>query len=151
MSKVLSSTFGAINYEPGELFIFDHGLPGFPNETMFLPVQIPDQFPLVYLQSLRTQELCFAALPAKCLVADYELRASPEDLNSIALGPDAQPGIGVLCLALICFGENGSVEANLRAPVVINVESRRGVQAVQGDDRYPIRYPVEVKDEAALC
>ena len=47
---------------PGEQFVFPSGLPGFPCETAFLPVEVPEHLPLVYLQSMRTSDLCFVAL-----------------------------------------------------------------------------------------
>ncbi len=151
MPKVLSRSLGAIEFLPGEQFVFPRGLPGFPCETAFLPVEVPDQFPLVYLQSLRTPDLTFVALPAKCVVADYQLSPNAEDLACIGLSKNAQPGPDVLCLALVCFEGNGAVTANLRAPIIINVKSRTGVQAIQSEDRYPFRYPLHTEKEATVC
>jgi flagellar assembly factor FliW len=151
MPKALSQNFGAVEYASGEEFVFPNGLPGFPSETTFLPVEIPEQFPLLYLQSLRSPDLCFVALPARCIVADYRLSPNPEDLASIGLGPDVQPGPDLLCLSLVCFGEDGSVAANLRAPIVINVKHRKGVQMIQAEDRYPIRFALEPELEVSMC
>ena len=151
MPKVVSRNFPAIEYTSGEEFVFPHGLPGFPEEQAFLPVEIPEQLPLLYLQSLRTPDLCFVALPAKCIVADYRLAPNPEDYGLLELETDTQPGPDMLCLALVCFGEDGTVAANLRAPLVISVKSRRGVQMIQSEDRYPIRFLLEPEREAAAC
>lgn len=142
MPKVPSRNFGAVEFAPGEQFVFPKGLPGFPAETAFLPVEVPDQLPLVYLQSMRTSDLCFVAAPVNCLVADYQLSANAEDLSLIDLGPDAVRGPQTLCLALVCFGEDGTAAANLRAPIVVNLRNRRGVQAIQNENRYPIRFPI---------
>ena len=92
MPKVLSRSFGTIEFVPGEQFVFPVGLPGFPCETEFLPVEVPEQLPLVYLQSLRTSDLCFVAAPVNCLVADYQLSAHAEELTLIDLSPDAARG-----------------------------------------------------------
>lgn len=151
MPRVLSRHFGAVEYIAGEEFVFPHGLPGFPSETAFLPVEIPEQLPLVYLQSVRTPDLCFVALPARCIVADFELSTNREDLSCIGLAPDAQPGPEMLCLALLCFGEDGTVTANLRAPLVISVKRRMGVQTIQVEDRYPIRFRLQPYTEHAMC
>jgi flagellar assembly factor FliW len=151
MPKVLSRNFGAVEFAAGEQFFFPNGLPGFPRETAFLPVEIPDQLPLVYLQSVRTPELCFAALPVNCLVADYQFSATVEDLTLIELGRDAVPGLQMLCLALLCFGEDGTASANLRAPIVVNLQNRRGVQAIQNEDRYPIRFPLNPHKAGLTC
>jgi flagellar assembly factor FliW len=151
MLKVRSRNFGSIEYAPGEEFTFANGLPGFPQESAFLPIEVPEQLPLLYLQSLRTPELCFVALPVRCIEADYELSRSGGELASIGLSGDAQPGPGLLCLALVCFEEDGRAVANLRAPIVINVKTRAGIQMIQSEDHYPIRCPLEPAGEAAMC
>jgi flagellar assembly factor FliW len=151
MPQVVSRSFGFIDFTPEEQFVFPNGLPGFPGETAFLPVEVPDQLPLVYLQSLRTPDLCFVALPVHCLVADYQLSANAEDLTSIDLSPDATAGQHMLCLALLCFADDGTAAVNLRAPLIVNLRNRRGVQAIQSDDRYPIRFQLETGDGGLMC
>ena len=151
MSNVLSRNFGTVEFASGEEFVFPNGLPGFPSETDFLPVEVPDQLPLVYLQSTRTSDLCFVAAPVKCLVADYEFSARAEDLDSVDLGPDTLGGPGMLCLAVLCFSEDGTATANLRAPIIVNLRNRRGVQAIQNEDRYPIRFAIGTQEEGSKC
>ena len=151
MPKVPSRSFGAVEFAPEEQFVFPNGLPGFPCETAFLPVEVPDQLPLVYLQSLTTPDLCFVALPVNCLVQDYRLSANAEDLAVVDLGPGAVRDSGMLCLAFLCFGEDGTATANLRAPIIVNLQNRRGVQAIQNEDRYPIRFPVGAQERGLKC
>ena len=151
MPKALSRNFGAVEYTSGEQFVFPNGLPGFLDETIFLPVEIPEQFPLLYLQSLRTPDLCFVTLPVNCILPDFQLSASAEDLACADLSPEVAIGRNILCLALVCFGEDGTPAANLRAPIVVNVKNRKGVQVVQNEERYPFRYPLEPEKEVQMC
>lgn len=151
MPKVLSRNLGAVEFAPGEPFLFPKGLPGFPSEKDFLPVEVPEQLPLVYLQSLRTSDLCFVAAPVNCLVDDYRLSSDAGDLTLIGLGPDVVRDPQVLCLALLCFGEDGTATANLRAPIVVNLRNRHGVQAIQNEDRYPFRFPLQSGDGGSAC
>jgi flagellar assembly factor FliW len=149
MPEAFSRNFGAVQYNSGEQFKFPHGLPGFPQETEFLPIELPDQFPLLYLQSLRTPSLCFVSLPVNCIVRDYQLSASDEDLACIGLTAESLAGPDILRLALICFSEGGKPTANLRAPILINVKNRKAAQVIQNDDRYPLRYALEPQKEPA--
>jgi flagellar assembly factor FliW len=151
MPKIISRNFGAVEFSPGEQFVFPNGLPGFPCETDFLPVEVPDQLPLVYLQSLRTSDLCFVAAPVNCVVEDYQLCADAEDLTLIDLGPDNARGPQTLCLALLCFAEDGRATANLRAPLIVNLRNRRGVQAIRNDDRYAFRFPLQAAGGGSAC
>jgi len=151
MSRVASRYFGSLEYTSGETFTFPEGLPGFPSETSFLPIEIPEQFPIVYLQSLKTPELCFVSVPVNCLVAGYQLAVSAEDLALVGFGPDAAPGPGMLCLALLCFEGDGTAVANLRAPLVVNVANRRAAQMIQTEAEYPVRFALNAPQETGVC
>jgi hypothetical protein len=58
----------------------------------------------------------------------------------LRLPPDGVPAIGtdVLCLGLL-MPSQGSVEVNLRAPVVINLHNARGIQCVASDYKASFR------------
>src|ERR1700754_2242338 len=107
MPTVVSRHFATLNYNSGEQFTFPYGLPGFPAQTAFLPVEVPDQLPVLYLQSLDTPDLCFVSLPVRCIVSDYQLCPNGDDLARIGLDPDIQPGPEALCLAIVAFSEDG--------------------------------------------
>lgn len=130
-SVVRSRWLGEIESDPQSELCFPAGLPGFENERMMLPVEIPAQRPLVYLQSLRDPEICFAAFPVFVIDSRFRLRLSEDERFALELPEDCDPIIGadVLCLALLisCAGE---VRANLNAPVVINLHNSRAIQCV---------------------
>ena len=83
--------------------------------------------PLIFMQSLEQPELCFLGLPIRSVDPGYRLHISEEDLLSLELSPDRQPEIGaeVLCLALVSLSENHPPTANLLAPIVVNLKTRR--------------------------
>lgn len=134
--------FGALTYEEPSVLSFPFGLPGFEQETRFALVEQPQLAPVVYLQSLRSPELCFLAAPVRALDAAYSLRMTREDLERLELDAARQPvqGSEVLCLALLCASENGPLTANFLAPVVVNLASRVALQAVRPDARYSHRH-----------
>ena len=90
MPKVLSRNFGEIEYVAGEQFVFPNGLPGFPSERVFVPVEVPEQLPLLYLQSAQTPDLCFVNLPVSCIIAGIGKSAPEFDArvfnNALATG-----------------------------------------------------------------
>jgi flagellar assembly factor FliW len=67
-----------------------------------------------------------------------------EDLQSLGLEPGCQPRIdaGLTCLAVIAVTENGAVNANLLAPILINRRDGRGLQAIRVDSIYSHEHPV---------
>lgn len=122
-----------------ELF-FPSGLPGFEVEQRMIPVEIPAQRPLVYLQSLENPAICFVCLPVFVIDPEFELRLSDEDRAALQIPEGSAPAIGddVLCLGLLVTSEDG-VEVNLNAPVVINLRNSRGIQAVGARTGEPAR------------
>ena len=151
MPKLVSRFFDSAEYSPDCVFHFPAGLPGFEMEKNFVGLTPPKQNPLAYLQSLQTPEFCLLTLPVRTIEADYSLQLSPEDLRLIGFPPAVQPRIGedLLCLGLISLGEGEAPSVNLLAPLVINIQNRLGVQAIQPYGTYSHRHPVPVGKEAA--
>ena len=134
--------FGSLEYDAGAVIRFPLGLPGFDGLRDFLPIEQPATRPLVFLQSLDSQQPCFVSLPVELVKSDYPLQLAPTDLQALGLGPEAQPN-RLLCLVMISMREAGWT-ANLLAPVVINLESRRAVQAVQADTTLSHQHPLSL-------
>jgi flagellar assembly factor FliW len=137
---ILSPWIGEVEWEPGCELLFPNGLPGFEEERQMLPVEIPAQRPIVYLQSLESQDICFVCLPVLIIDPAFQLDLSDEEKAVLRLPPDGVPAIGtdVLCLGLL-MPSQGSVEVNLRAPVVINLHNARGIQCVASDYKASFR------------
>jgi flagellar assembly factor FliW len=131
---IQSRWLGEIESDPRSELVFPAGIPGFENDRRILPVEIPSQRPLVYLQSLIHPEVCFAALPVFVIDPGFRLRLSEEERALLQLPDGCEPiiGIDVLCLALL-MSSGDAVRVNLNAPVVINLHNSRGVQSITTD------------------
>ncbi|MEI9812794.1 MAG: flagellar assembly protein FliW [Acidobacteriota bacterium] len=136
MPRVHTGQFGDLDYEEESCVLFPRGLPGFEQCRRFVLLEPPELAPLVQMQSLEIPDLCFLALPARSVAPDYDVALTPEDF--LTLG-SARP---TLDLALLSVGVEGTVTANLLAPVVINLATRVAVQAVRGDFQYSHQHPV---------
>jgi flagellar assembly factor FliW len=128
---IRSRWLGEIEFDPGSELFFPAGIPGFENEHRILPVEIPSQRPLVYLQSVANPEICFAALPAFVVDCGFQLHLSEDELVALGFPEQYEPGIGtdVLCLVLL-IPSGEAVQANLNAPIVINLHNSRAVQCL---------------------
>jgi flagellar assembly factor FliW len=140
MPEIVTRQFGKIEFEEDAVLQFPSGLPGFENRTRFL---LLERAPLVFLQNLDSPDLCFFAAPIAAIQTDYELRMTDEDRQTLSLTADP------ISLAILSANESGAWTANLLAPVVINKEARRGVQAVRTDSRYSHQHPLPI--EVAPC
>lgn len=148
MATIVTRQFGPLEYDENTVLDFPAGLPGFENQTRFLLLELASAAPIVYLQSLNMPNLCFLAAPVDSIDARYELSITPDDLLLLGLGEQCQPRPGneVLCLAILTAPENGPLTANLLAPVVVELRSRRAVQAVRVDSRYSHQHPLASRE-----
>jgi flagellar assembly factor FliW len=134
--RLFTPWLGEICWEAACELHFPAGLPGFEQCRRMVPLEIPSQRPLVYLQSAEQGGVCFLALPVLAIYPGFALHLSEDDLSLLefdAAGSSQResPALGtdVLCLALLRpFGS--TVETNLDAPIVINLHNSRGIQAV---------------------
>lgn len=151
MPSVQTQYFGVISYEPDSTLEFPRGLPGFEERRLFVALQFPDTQPLVFLQSLEDPDLCFITLPVLAVDSRYHLGISKEDRDLLGLPLLQHLRIGgdVLCLAVIAVRETGPT-ANLLAPVVVNLQNRKAVQAVDPESGYSHQHAL-VPEEASVC
>jgi flagellar assembly factor FliW len=128
-----SPWLGEIEWNAGGELLFPCGLPGFETERRMIPVEIPSQRPLVYLQSLERDNLCFLAMPVLVIDPSFQLRLQDDEKAALLLPEDCEPVIGsdVLCLGLLVPSDH-TVHVNLNAPIVINLHNLMGVQCVSG-------------------
>lgn len=131
---IQSRWLGEIESDPRSELTFPAGIPGFENDRRILPVEIPSQRPLVYLQSVIHPHICFAALPVFVIDPGFRLCLSEEEHSLLQLPEGCDPVVGtdVLCLALL-MSSGDAVRVNLNAPVVINLHNSRGIQAIATD------------------
>ncbi len=153
MPSVETKYFGTLPYVQDSVFDFPQGLPAFEEEKTFVLIEAPpgqkaqgdepEGAPLVFLQSLTRAGLCFLAFPILAVDKNYQLAIAAEDLEDLELDAGRQPVLGseVLVLALVSHDELLAT-ANLMAPIVLNLKTRRGLQAIRRDSRYSHEHSV---------
>jgi flagellar assembly factor FliW len=148
MPLIATKYFGAMPYHEELVFNFPDGLPSFDDEKSFVPIELPENAPLLFLQSLVRPSLCFLALPILAVDREYHIAISPEDLEALELDPDRQPELAreVLVLALVSLHDGFSATANLMAPIVVNVNTRRALQAIRRDSAYSHQQAISLQD-----
>ena len=158
MSRIQTKCFGEMSYSQDSVFEFPNGLPGFDDERLFVFLSQPATHPLMFMQSLARSSVCFILLPILAVDPNYRLSLSPEELEVLRLSTARQPRIGteVLCAAMVCTaGENRpGPTINLLSPIVLNLQDRIGIQAIQTLSGYSHRHPLLARDrqpELAPC
>lgn len=154
MSQARTRHFATIEYDEPAILTFPAGVPAFEGLSRFLLIEHPSTSPLVFLQSVDREEICLPALPVLAIDPEYELALSPDDLEALGFTQAEQPpgGDAIGCFAVVSVPDQGPATANLLAPIVVNLHSRRAVQAVRGDARYSHRHAlVPASAGEAVC
>jgi len=123
--QVFQSRFGQIEVDPDTIIHFPLGIPGFEDCKNYKLLHEDSKDPQVlWLQSLDDSAAMFTLIEAERLGLNYMLTLSDEECDLIELknAEDAK-------LFLILSRPDGSqISANTRAPLVINLQSRKGLQ-----------------------
>ncbi len=151
MPQIETAYFGRLAYDDSSVIEFPAGLPGFEDRRRFVPVELPEYRPLIFLQCVEPGGPCFPALPVEAVAPGYQVEISPEDLATAGFAPRRQPVAGreALVLAVLTVAESG-ITANLLAPVVINLAKRRAVQAIRTEGGYSHAHPLEAPENAEV-
>lgn len=119
---------------------FPWGLPGFPGERSFALVRWgASEGPYSVLVDLGDPSVRFLVVPPAAFFPDYEV-----DLDDvIAAALELDDADDCLLLVIVTLGARAvDATANLLGPIVINVRTRRGMQAVLADSGHSTRVPL---------
>lgn len=126
----------AVDAVAGEI-LFADGLPGFEGSHRFVLIASPTLEPFTMVKGLDDRGPAFLAIDPREVAPEYD--AALDAMDRARLSVDAaQP---LVWLAVVSPKPDGSATVNLRAPIVINPSSMRGLQLVRDDARYRLDHP----------
>ena len=121
-----------------EVVTFADGLPGFERFRRFVLVASPAMSPFTLIQGLDDGAPSFVAIDPQLVDRNYATSLDGPDLVRL----EAVAGRPLLWLALITPRGDGDATVNLRAPLVINPSTMRGIQFIPPDSPYRIDHPL---------
>jgi flagellar assembly factor FliW len=139
---LIETRFGTVEIGPDNVVRVAGGLLGFEGHRDFALVNLPDarlqQFKM--LQSLEDPELSFVVVPLGLSTGTIAAADLDEMFESAAIPRDR----ALVLLIVTVRRVDSAVEmtANLRAPLVVDTDSRRARQCVLGNGSYSIRHPI---------
>jgi len=131
---VLTTRFGTLSVPPQDELYFDKGLIGLEDCRRWVVLTDSENPALGWLQSLEHGHIAMGIVSPRRFVSDYQLRVDSSDLRTLALTTERDAEV-----AVIASRQTSGLTLNLRAPLVINVENRRGCQVV-AKDSYPVQF-----------
>jgi flagellar assembly factor FliW len=136
--------FGTLTVRNADILQLEQGLIGLRHCRRWVVLADAQNAALGWLQSIDSPEVALGVVSPRLFVPDYQLRVARKDLAPLEL-PSAQEAQVVV---IVSRHEEG-LALNLRAPLVINVEKRRGRQVI-AKDPLPVRLVLPTDGEMRL-
>jgi len=133
---VFTTRFGTLTVHPQDELLFEHGLIGLEQNRRWIVLTDSLNPALGWLQSVEHGHVALGIVSPRRYVSDYQLRVDRDDLRTAQLVTvrDAE-------VVVIASRQPSGLTLNLRAPLVINVEARRGCQVI-AKDTHPVQFLV---------
>ena len=139
---VKTKYFGEINLSEDKIITMERGMFGFEEYKKYtiLYDSEKDGRPNVsWFQSVEEPSLAFSVINPMAVMEDYNPIVEDELLKG--LGEITEENIVVL-LPLTVPQEVTNMTANLKAPIIINADTRKGAQVVVENEEYEIKYKI---------
>lgn len=139
--KFRTTRFGEIEYPEDVILEFPEGVLGFPAEQHYILLEHTSEgSPFKWLQSLDNPDLAFIVVDPFYVEPRF---AFDIDVDTERLIGTADPACCAL-MSIVNVPRDNPIRmtANLKAPLLVNVETRRGRQVVLGSQAYSISTPM---------
>lgn len=139
---VNTTRFGPIDISQDDILTFDEGLLGFNDLEKFVLLDDPNDEIFAWLQSCDEASIAFPVLEPELFEENFSLRLTKTDLLNLKAEDESQ----LRSFCIITIPEDPArMTANLKAPVVVNIEKRAARQCVLQDNKLEIREPIFAK------
>ena len=141
--QINSRLFGEIDIEDDKIIDFKNGIIGFEEYhkyALIFDAEKESSKSIMWLQSMEEPELAFPVADPTHIYSGYNPVVEDEWLESIG-GIDKPEDVFVL-VVLTVPSDLTKMTANLKAPLVINTDTRKGCQIIVNNEGYQVRYNV---------
>lgn len=135
--KVNTTRFGELQVKNEDVITFSEGLLGFETLTKFFVVDPGDSTLILWLQSSENGSTAFPIIEPKIFKPDYVAKLLPADMSSVELENINNAKIYSI---LTIPSDITAMNANLKAPIVINNEKNIARQIVLQDNKLSVKY-----------
>lgn len=136
--KVATEVVGEIDVQDDAIITFPHGLLGFEDVRKFTLINIGDDIPFTYLQSVDLGELAFVVTNPFVFYPEYEFELS--EIIKQELDIEKPEDVVLVSMVTIKNGELKDATINLLAPIIINVRTTVGKQIILHDSTYNTKH-----------
>ena len=137
MMMIQTGQCGEIEVSEDTLLTFPSGIVGFPAVQQFVVLDVEEDCQYQWFQSATEPDLAFIIIDVHLLDPEFQVEVSDEGLAELEI-TETDP---VLVMAVVTLppGRPEQATANLRAPLVVNLRTRKGKQLILHES-IPLRF-----------
>jgi flagellar assembly factor FliW len=140
---IQTSRFGSVTLQAEDIIEFPEGILGFSDLRKLVLLDDPNDEIFAWLQSCEVPQIAFPVLEPELFAQSYQLSLTKHDLESLSLTALGEIKPRLRSFSIITIPEDPTqMTANLKAPIVINIEKRLARQIVLQDNNLAIREPI---------
>jgi len=142
--KVATKAYGLIEVDEHQKITFPQGLLGFEPLKDYVLLDAERQ-PFFWLQSIDDERVAFIIIDPFIFRPDYEANIDNDELKVINISDPEK----ALIFSIVTIPAAGPMTANLQGPLVINRDTRRGLQVILTDPSWKTKHDIIAELEAA--
>ncbi|MCH3964330.1 MAG: flagellar assembly protein FliW [Clostridium sp.] len=128
---------GTRQYEENDVITFEKGIPGFENLKKFIIFPAEENNLFYILQSIENINIGIVLVSPFNAIKDYEFKLGDSIISKLMIKNEKD----VLVLNTVTLNSRiENITANLKAPIVININRKVGEQIILDNSSYPIKY-----------
>lgn len=144
--RVNTEKFGTIDITDDKIITFDNGIIGFQDYTRYTLIYDADseeksESAMMWLQSMDEPALAFPILKPQFVKPDYSPVVADEMLECLGSGEINNKDL-LIFVTMTVPHDITKMTCNLRAPIIINAKTLKGVQLITENEDYLVRYPI---------
>lgn len=137
--KFTSKYYGDIEYEEKEIMTFNNGILGFSDFKKYIIVPLKDNENFYMLQSLEDEDVGVILINTFEFFKDYEISLKDDVIKALDINEEKE----VMVYSVVTLNsELENITVNLRAPIIININTFLGEQIILDKENYLIRQPL---------
>ena len=140
--KAVTRVFGTIDVADDKIITMEKGMIGFPELTHFALIFDEEKkdkaFKIMWLQSMDDGNVAFPVIDPTHFIEDYNPSVNEEIIAPLG---DIHSDNTYLLVTVTVPKNVEDFSVNLKAPIVINIDSNKGAQIITEDD-YPVKYKI---------
>lgn len=126
--EIVTSQFGKIKFSEVNIINFEAGIIGFENLKNYILLKKDEEF-FYWLNSIEEPEIAFPLFGLRVIDDSYPASDNNEPFGIVTLNKEPL-----------------QVTINLKAPVYLDQERKKGVQKILDDENYPLNYKLFKED-----